>query len=216
MTATITSSGSQLPDRGLPVLDVGDAGADGTEDDLLARGAQRDGRGDLLRAVHVLQIDPAALLIADARRVDGLGRVEVGAVVQAAEEPLEQRRLPHDDVDEVDAAAGRVLAARDGDEWRDRMSRVGEEHVLAGRDDQQRERGREQHEPERQDAAGSQPALHSSDREIAAVDLHGRPGHVRGPGGGEEADDVAELARRAHAPDRDLGELRRPAGPSAP
>ena len=158
--------GLQLPDRGLAVLDEGDTSADGPEDDLLARGTQRDGGRDLLRAVHVLQIDPAALLLADARRVDGLGRVEVGAVVQAAEEPLEQRRLPHDDVDEVDAPAGRVLAAGDGDEWRDRMGGVREEHVLAGRDDQQCERGREQHEPERKDAAGSQPALHSSDREM--------------------------------------------------
>ena len=56
---------------------------------------------------------------------------------------------------------------------------------------------------------GSQTALHSSDRETAAVDLHGRAGDVGGPVGGEEADDVAELARRADAPERDLGELRR-------
>ena len=106
MTATITSSGSSFPTAGFAVLDEGDAGADRAEDDLLPGGTQRDGGRDLLRAVHVLQIDPAALLLADARRVDGLGRVEVGAVVQAAEEPLEQRRLPHDDVDEVDAARG--------------------------------------------------------------------------------------------------------------
>ena len=116
--------------------------------------------------MHVLQIDLAALLLADARRVDGLGRVEVGAFVQAAEEPLEQCRLPHHDVDEVDASMGRVTAARDGDQWRDGMGGVREEDVLAGRDDQQRDRGREQQEPERQDAAGSQPALHRSDREM--------------------------------------------------
>ena len=114
MTATITSSGSSFPTAGLPVLDEGDAGADGAEYDLLPGSAQRNGGRDLLRAVHVLQVDPAALLLADAGWVDGLGRVEVGAVVQAAEEALEQRRLPHDDVDEVDAPAGRVLPARDG------------------------------------------------------------------------------------------------------
>ena len=48
----------------------------------------------------------------DARRVDGARRVQVGALVQAAEEALEQRRLAHDDVDEVDATSRRAACCR--------------------------------------------------------------------------------------------------------
>ena len=51
--------------------------------------------------------------------------------------------------------------------------------------------------------------LHSSDRASAAVDQDGRAGDVRGAVGGEEADDVAELARRAEPAERDLRELLR-------
>ena len=71
------------------------------------------------------------------------GRVEVGAVVEAAEQPLEQRRLADDHVDEVDpAAVVRLVAARDLDERRDRVRLVGQEDVLVRRDHPERERRR--------------------------------------------------------------------------
>ena len=70
--------------------------------------------------------------VVEARRDDLLRLVEVGALVQAAEQPLEQRRLAHDHVDEVDAAAvARIVAAGDADERRDGMRAVGQEDVLA-------------------------------------------------------------------------------------
>ena len=90
--------------------------------------------------------------------------------MQAAEQALEQRRLAHDDVDEVDAAAvGRIAAARDADERRDGMRLVGQEDVLARREPPQREEGDEQDEPDRQQPPrGEEPHRMSLER-VSAV-----------------------------------------------
>jgi hypothetical protein len=84
--------------------------------------------------------------------------------VQAAEEPLEERCLAHDHVDEVDAArALRVLAALDLDERSDGVRRVRQEDVVAGRQDPQHERDREQHAAGREQPARRED-LHSNPR----------------------------------------------------
>ena len=60
--AVITSSGSSFPTAGVPGIDRVDLRADRGRDDLLAVGAQRDRGGDLLRVLHVLEVDLLPLL----------------------------------------------------------------------------------------------------------------------------------------------------------
>ena len=59
--ATITSSGSSLPVGGHARDDLVDERAGRAQHDVLAGRAQRDGRRDLLRVLHVLQVDAPAL-----------------------------------------------------------------------------------------------------------------------------------------------------------
>ncbi len=83
--------------------------------------------------------------------------MEVGAVVQAAEQPLEQCRLANDHVDEVDAAAiVRIAPAGDLDERRHGVGAVGQEDVLLRREHPEREHGDEKDEPCRQEAGGGE------------------------------------------------------------
>ena len=85
--------------------------------------------------------------------------------MQAAEELLEDRRLAHDDVDEIDAALNWVMSALHRHERRDRMRLVGQEDVLVRREDVERERDGEQERPEREEPAGGD-VLHTSPREL--------------------------------------------------
>ncbi len=84
--------------------------------------------------------------------------------MEAAEEALEKRRLPLENIDEEDATLGRVAAALERDERGDRMGRVGQEDVLVRREDHQRQHGGEQDEAGGDEPAGGQQALHRSDR----------------------------------------------------
>ena len=99
--------GLELPRRGRAGDDLVDERAGGAQHDVLAGCAQGNGRRDLLGVLHVLQVDASTLVVPDARRVDGTGRVQVGPLVQAAEELLEDGRLADDHVQEIDAALGR-------------------------------------------------------------------------------------------------------------
>ena len=66
--------------------------------------------------------------------------------MEAAEQLLEQRRLPDDHVDEVDAAvAGRVAPAGDLDERRDGMRLVRQEDVVARGDELERDHAEHEH-----------------------------------------------------------------------
>ena len=56
-TATITSSGSSFPTAGSAGADLGDARADRRSTTFLPAALQRDGRRDLLRQLHVLQVE---------------------------------------------------------------------------------------------------------------------------------------------------------------
>ena len=61
------------------------------------------------------QVDPAALLVVHARRDDaGRAGTSVGAVAEPGDQALEQRRLAHDHVDEVDAAGAGAGRGRPG------------------------------------------------------------------------------------------------------
>ena len=159
----------ELADRRLTRLDRVDERSGRLQHDSLAGGAQGDRCGDLLRAVHVLQVDPLALLLVDAGRVHRIGGIEVCALVQPAEEPFQDRRLPDDHVDEVDAALRRVVAAAEGDQWRDRVCAVGQEDVLVGADDARRHDHERQHErgesePDHEQAGRGEEAFHRSER----------------------------------------------------
>jgi hypothetical protein len=144
-----------------PVRVDGDhSGADGAQHDLLAVGLQGDRGGDLLGAAHVLKVDRASLPFADARRVYRARGVEIGALVQAAEQLLEPRCLAHDHVDEVDAAMLRVVAAGDDDERCDGVGLVGQEDVVVRPQRQQSDEDREADDAERHQPAG-RDELHS-------------------------------------------------------
>ncbi len=116
--------------------------------------------------LHVLQVDAPALIVADARGVDGLCGIQVGALVQSAEQLLEDRRLANDHVHEVDAAfaLNRVLPVSHRDERRDRVRLVGQEDVLVGRRDVERQGDGEQDDPQHEEPAGGDE-LHRSPRE---------------------------------------------------
>ena len=102
----------ELPVGREPGLDLRDERAVLDRRDLLAERAERDGRRDLLRRPHLGGVHLILLRGRGPGRDDLVGRVEVGAGVEAAEQLLEQRRLADDHVDEVDAAAVRRDRAR--------------------------------------------------------------------------------------------------------
>ena len=100
----------------------------------------------------------APLLLAHALGVEPLARHEVGAVVDAGEEPFEQLRLADEDVHHVDAAVGvgRLPPfARDVDERRDRLRLVGQEQVVTRRNEPEREREAAENDDRGDEAAGS-------------------------------------------------------------
>ena len=115
-------------------------------------------------AIISMQVDPAPLLVVDPGRVDRGRRIEVGAFVEAAEQALEERCLADDDVDVVDASVGRVVAAGHRDVRRDGVRRVGQEHVLARRDEEQAEHDRDEREPRDEQLAGRKEPSHRSER----------------------------------------------------
>ena len=160
----MTSSGWSFPTAGRRGWITTTRAPGRPQDDLLPRRAQSDGGSDLLRALHVLQVDSAALLVVDPGRVDRGRRIEVGALVEAAEQALEERRLADDDVDVVDAAVGRVVAAGHRDVRRDGVGRVGQEHVLARRDEEQAEHDRDEREARDEQLAGREEPSHRSER----------------------------------------------------
>ena len=110
--ATITSSGSSLPSAGKPAPTWSIERAGRAQSRLACpRARSATAAATCCECCMSCRSTAPSLRVADAGRIDVARRVQVGALVQAAEELLEHRRLADDHVDEVDAALGRVVPA---------------------------------------------------------------------------------------------------------
>ena len=178
----------------------------GLRDDVVAELAQRDGGRDAAarspspagRACRT----PASF---ERRAERSAGRHERRVRVEPREERLEHARAALEDVDEVDAARPcSDRAALHLDERRDGMRRVRQQEVVVPTG-----RGRERMTTADERRAAASAPDERAGRERArlktanllqpAVDDERLAGDVARAVGGEEADDVAELARRAPA-----------------
>ena len=143
----MTSVGQELPRRRCVERHLLDERAGRLRPDAVSGSPERNRGGDLLRPCHLSLVSGDALRVADARREQRRLRDELRALVDPRPEPLDERRLPDEDVHEVDAAAALLVSALDSHERIDRVGAVGEEDVGVRRDQPERE-GDDDEEPE--------------------------------------------------------------------
>ena len=110
-TATITSPACTFPSAGRSGKTATTSAPFSLHVDGVTELLQRDRRSDVLRACHLVEADPPTAASLTPFGLTSRAGNQRRAAAQAREEPLEQRRLSLDDVDEVDAVAFRRRAS---------------------------------------------------------------------------------------------------------